>query len=114
MEAKNEYLSIRIEPDLKEKFYEFCEKSGISVSAAINQLAIKSMENGSIPFTIHVIDYDIDIKKSGKTCRISIRMRTELRQGFSEVCSKTGIPMSTVVKIFMLQCIAKGKFPFQP
>ncbi len=56
---KNEYLSIRIEPDLKEKFYEFCEKSGISVSAAINQLAIKSMENGSIPFTIHVIDYDI-------------------------------------------------------
>ena len=112
MEAKNEYLSNRIEPDLKEKFYEFCEKSGISVSAAINQLAIKSMENGSIPFTIHVIDYDI--KKSGKTCRISIRMRTELRQGFSEVCSKTGIPMSTVVKIFMLQCIAKGKFPFQP
>jgi len=108
--TKNEYLSVRIEPMLKKDFYEFCNKSGISVSAAVNQLALKSIEKGSIPFTIHVIDYDL--KKSGETHRISIRMKTELRKGFSEVCAKTGIPMSTVVKIFMLQCIDKKRFPF--
>ena len=108
--TKNEYLSVRIEPMLKNDFYEFCSKSGISVSAAVNQLALKSIEKGSIPFTVHVIDYDL--KKSGETHRISIRMKTELRNGFSDVCTRTGIPMSTVVKIFMLQCVDKGRFPF--
>lgn len=111
MDKKNQYLSMRIKPVLKNDFYNFCSKSGISVSAAVNQLALKSIEKGSIPFTIYVINYDL--KKSGETCRISIRMKTELRQGFSEVCAKTGISMSTVVKIFMLQCIDKGKFPFE-
>lgn len=111
MDKKNQYLSMRIKPVLKNDFYNFCSKSGISVSAAVNQLALKSIEKGSIPFTIHVINYDL--KKSGETCRISIRMKTELRQGFSEICAKTGISMSTVVKIFMLQCIDKGKFPFE-
>lgn len=110
IDTKNEYLSVRIEPMLKKDFYEFCNKCGISASAAVNQLALKTIERGSIPFTIHVIDYDI--KKNGDTKRISIRMKTELRKGFSEVCTKIGIPMSTVVKIFMLQCIDEGKFPF--
>lgn len=108
--TKNEYLSVRIEPMLKRDFYEFCNKSGISVSAAVNQLALKSIEKGSIPFTVHVIDYDL--KKNGETHRISIRMKTELRRGFSAICAKVGIPMSTVAKIFMLQCIAKKQFPF--
>lgn len=110
MGTRNEYLSVRIDPKLKADFYNFCEKSGISVSAAVNQLAVKSVEKGSIPFVVHVVDYDL--KKNGETNRTSIRMRAELRQGFAEVCNKTGIPMSTVVKMFMLQCIDKGRFPF--
>lgn len=108
--TKNEYLSIRIEPQLKDDFYTFCKKSGISVSAAINQLAVKSVEKAAIPFVIKVVDYDI--KREGNLKRISIRMKLELRQGFSEVCSKNGIPMSTVIKMFMMQCVEKGMFPF--
>lgn len=111
MEAKNNgQLSVRLQPQLKEDFREFCDKSGISVNAAVNQLALKSIEKGSIPFTVHVLDYDL--KKNSKTQRICIRMKPELRNGFSEVCSKTGISMGTVVKIFMLQCIDEKKFPF--
>lgn len=110
MAAKNEYLSVRVDPKLKADFYKFCEKSGLSVSAAINQLAVKSVEKGSIPFVVHVVDYEL--KKKAETNRTSIRMRSELRRGFAEVCDKTGIPMSTVVKMFMLQCIDKGRFPF--
>lgn len=106
MAAKNEYLSVRIDPKLKADFYDFCARSGLSVSAAVNQLALKSVEKGSIPFVVHVVDYDV--KKKGETNRTSIRMRSELRRGFAEVCDKTGIPMSTVVKMFMLQCIDKG------
>jgi len=110
MAVNNEYLSVRIDPKLKKDFYDFCKKSGLSVSAAVNQLAVKSVEKGSIPFTVRAVDYEV--KRNGDTNRTSIRMRAELRQGFSDVCNKTGIPMSTVVKMFMLQCVANGKFPF--
>lgn len=41
MAAKNEYLSVRIDPKLKADFYDFCARSGLSVSAAVNQLALK-------------------------------------------------------------------------
>lgn len=108
--SKNEYLSVRIDPKLKSDFYKFCEKSGISVSAAVNQLAVKAVKEGNIPFEVHVVDYDT--KKSGEASRTSIRMRADLRRGFADVCDKTGIPMSTVVKIFMLQCVSDKKFPF--
>ena len=111
MAAANEYLSVRIDPKLKSDFYNFCKKSGLSVSSAVNQLAVKSVEKGSIPFTVRVVDYDM--KRNGDTNRTSIRMRADLRQGFADVCNKTGIPMSTVVKMFMLQCVADGKFPFE-
>lgn len=83
MDKKNQYLSMRIKPVLKNDFYNFCSKSGISVSAAVNQLALKSIEKGSIPFTIHVINYDL--KKSGETCRISIPSSYELKIGRAHV-----------------------------
>ena len=69
MAAKNEYLSVRIDPKLKADFYDFCARSGLSVSAAVNQLALKSVEKGSIPFVVHVVDYDV--KKKGETNRTS-------------------------------------------
>ena len=108
--TKNEYISIRIEPQLKTDFYNFCRKSGISVSAAINQLAVKSLEKSSIPFVVKVVDYDLN--RVGNFQRITVRMKLELRKGFSELCSKNGIPMSMVIKMFMMQCIEKGMFPF--
>ena len=39
----NEYLSLRIELQLKDDFYNFCRKSGISVSLVINQLAVRCL-----------------------------------------------------------------------
>lgn len=108
---KSDYLSLRIEPKLKEDFYHFCDNSGISVSFAVNQLALKSIAKGTIPFKVRILDYKID-NESGETCRISIRMKKEVREGFSSVCQKAGIPMSTAVKIFMRQCIEKQEFPF--
>lgn len=111
MGTKNEYLSVRINKKLKQDFYEFCNKSGISASAAVNQLALKCVEKGSIPFVVHVVDYDMG--KKGDSIRTSIRMKSDLREDFSKVCAKTGIPMGTVVKMFMLQCIDEGRFPFE-
>lgn len=108
--SNNEYLSLKIEAQLKDDFYNFCKRSGISASAAVNQLAVKSFETDSIPFVIKALNYDL--KRDGNSKRISVRMKPELRQGFSEICTKKGIPMSTVIKIFMMQCIELGRFPF--
>lgn len=108
--VENAYLSIRIDSELKEDFNVFCRKSGISVNAAVNQLAAKCIEKDSIPFSIKTVKYTP--KRCGETSRICIRMRKDLRQGFSKICSKMGIPMSMLAKIFMLQCIDIGRFPF--
>lgn len=110
--VKSDYLSLRIEPKLKEDFYKFCDNSSISVSFAVNQLALKCIMKGSIPFKVKVLEYKID-NESGETYRISIRMKKEVREGFSIVCQKAGIPMSTAAKIFMRQCIEIGEFPFE-
>lgn len=108
--GNNEYLSVRIDSKLKSDFYNFCQNSGISVSAAVNMLARKCIDIGSLPFIVNVVDYDT--KQGGVSLRISIRMKKEIRDGFSTICDRIGVPMSTVVKMFMLQCVDKDCFPF--
>lgn len=108
--GNNEYLSVRVDSKLKNDFFGFCQNSGISVSAAVNMLARKCIDAGSLPFVVNVVDYDT--KQSGESVRISIRMKRERRDGFSGICDKIGVPMSTVVKMFMLQCVDKDRFPF--
>lgn len=111
-ENKNDYLCIRIDRKLKDDFAEFCSKSGISMSAAVNQLVVASKKEGAIPFTVRVVEYETNMPK--ELTRASIRVKPSLRQDFMGICDRIGIPMSTVVKMFMMQCLELGRFPFGP
>lgn len=110
---KNTGLTIRVDKNLKNDFAEFCEKSGISVSAAINQLAVASINKGKIPFVISMVDYDRKNKSSKDITRVLVRIKDDLKSGFAKVCKDSGISMATVIKMFMLQCVGNGKFPFE-
>lgn len=111
---KNTGLTIRIDSELKKDFTEFCENAGISVSAAVNLLASASIEHGKIPFEVKIVSYANKKKKGNDDIvRIMVRLEDSLKSKFSDICSGLGIPMSTVIKMFMLQCVEDGKFPFK-
>lgn len=109
---KNEGLTIRVDDQLKKDFTAFCDNAGISVAAAINLLASTSIKSQKIPFEIKMVSYDRKNKGSKDNVRILIRIEDKLKSGFAQICKELGIPMSTVIKMYMLQCIEQGKIPF--
>lgn len=116
--SKTHYLSVRVNGGLKADFWSFCEGVGMSASAAISLLAKRCVSEGRIPFEVVSPENALLLKaRKGDNgfsdVRTSFRMSIELREQFSNVCTSTlGIPMSTVVKAFMVQCVDRGSFPF--
>lgn len=109
----NDYMTIRLHGDLKEDFDEFCMNCGTTVSAAVNLFASKTVKEGEIPF--EVTAYDIEGYHEGgekQLSRTNIRLDKETRQAFAAVCARLGVPAGRVVKMFMVNCIMNGKFPF--
>jgi len=45
-------MTIRMDPEIKDKFTELCEEFGMSANTAINVFARTVVRSGSIPFTI--------------------------------------------------------------
>lgn len=110
---KVEGLSFRVNPHLKDDFAEFCEKAGISMSGAVNSLAATSIKMGKIPFVIRMVDYDMKKKEGKVSIRIFVRISDDVKNQFSQICRSAGLTMSSVVKMFMLQCVEGGRFPFE-
>ena len=117
MATKTNYLGMRINGTLKDKFWDFCLQSGLSISAAVCMFAKKSVAEGTLPIEIITPENDELLKKMEREGgiadkRVSIRMDADLRSQFSDICEEVGISMSTALKIFMVQCVDKGKMPF--
>lgn len=110
---KNAGLTIRVDKQLKEDFSEFCDKSGISLSSAVTHLASVIIRDGKIPFVIKMVDYDNKIKGNKNDVRIMLRISDEVKANFSKICDTLGVSKSTVIKIFMMQCVDRGEFPFK-
>lgn len=109
---KNTGLTIRIDSQLKEDFAAFCDNAGISVSAAVNLLASTSVKEEKIPFEIKMVKYDRKSKGNKETVRILIRIEDNLKDSFSKICKKLGMPMSMVIRMYMLQCVEEEKILF--
>lgn len=109
---KNTGLTIRIDSQLKKDFTTFCDNAGISVSVAVNLLALTSVKEQKIPFEIKMVNYDRKSKGNKETVRILIRIEDKVKDNFSKICNKLGIPMSMVIRMYMLQCVEEEKIPF--
>ena len=109
----NDYMTIRLHGDLKKDFDEFCMNCETTVSAAVNLFARNTIKEGKIPFEVTSYDikgYHEDGEK--QMARTNIRLDKEIRQAFAKVCDGLGVPAGRVVKMFMVNCVMNGKFPF--
>lgn len=106
---KNNYLSLRVDVELKEKFYAFCKGIGMNASGAINLLVVKCIKEERIPFKIENCP---NTMISQSSVRISIRMAQETREKFSRICKELGISMSMIIKMYMIKCINTNAIPF--
>lgn len=102
-----EFLSLRVNPELKGDFYNFCRRKGLTAGKAVNLLARQFARDGELPFPI-----DADRKYPDENLTpISLRMDGETRQLFAEACERFGLPMSTVVRGFMDFCTTTDRLP---
>jgi len=109
MSNDKKYLMVRISNILKKDFQKFCKNKGLTVSEAVRIFVHYCLENGATPYNI--ADRDKHNEDDNLT-RISITMDSELRQKFSDACSKYNLSMSLFLRDFMNECVVKNKFPF--
>lgn len=102
-----DYLSLRVNPDLKEDFYKFCRSKGLTAGKVIKFFAKQFTKTGIIPFSL---DEDRSYTDEGLV-RISIHMDDDTRQGFATACSEYGLPMSVIVRGYMDFCVRNNHFP---
>ena len=107
------FIGVRVERELKENFENFCEKCGLTASGAVNIMVKKAIETKSIPFEVSICE-PIGVYQGGmeQDMRFSVRIEKEYREAFKAVCDAIGIPMSRIIKLYMLRCLSMGKIPF--
>lgn len=113
--SNTEFLTIKINGILKNDFQKFCKGIGISVNSAIKLLVKRCISEKRIFFEIVSPD-DLQLEAwsmTGQDNKISIRIEEDLRMQFLKTCKEDiGTPMSTVIRLFMIQCIINGRLPF--
>lgn len=112
MEKK--YLSLRVEESLFKEFKDVCYKLGMKHSTAINLFIAKCIKLDNLPFSLSetVQSSYIKIKKDDQIKRVSILVKGEDYQKFTEICKEIGISKGAATRIFMLRCIDKDGIPF--
>lgn len=109
----NEYMTIRLERDLHEKFAAFCANCEMTVSGAVNLLVKNTINEQKLPFQVGG-DLEIEKAKKGEgkpSFRINVRIDKESRAAFADVCDKIGVSSGRAVKMFMKSCINTGTLP---
>ena len=111
----NDFVSIRLDSELKREFEAFCDSCGMTVSGAVNMLVGKVIEEHRIPFDVIGGDRKIGADEGGDTqiLRASIRIDKDKREEFKAECERIpGQSMSRIIKMFMVHCINMGKLPW--
>lgn len=111
MKEKNIYLNLRISDTLKADFDEFCIKAGIKKSVAIKMFITKCISLNKIPDFILTDITDNGFNGEVKKSCMSFRLSEESRNDFQVICDNIGVPMSVVVKLYMLKCLSTNSLP---
>lgn len=110
----NEWMSLRMDEALKKDFEVFCGSIGLTVSGAVVLLANETIKQGKIPFNVLAFDEIRGVVNGHdrQSKRMSVRIGDNVKKDFSEICDQIGIPMSTIVRMFMIHCVNKKTLPF--
>lgn len=103
-----DYFSLRVNPQLKEDFYNFCKSKGFTAGKAVKLLAKQFAKSGTLPFSLGSDRAYVE----ENSARISIHMDDETRRDFSNACEEYGLPMSIIVRGFMDYCVSNNSFPY--
>lgn len=103
-------IQIRIDKKLKEDFDKLCTNLGTNLSSAITMLADSCGTKNELPFAI---EYGMNWKnhEQAQQERVIIRIEEDRKKRFAEFCKERGLSMSIVIKMFMIQCLEREKFP---
>lgn len=111
----NNHVIVRLDEKLKKDFDAFCVDCEMTVGGAINLLVKNTIKQKRIPFQVKAKVTEVNSIHEGgekQNMRISVRIDKENREEFQAVCKEIGIPMSRIIKVFMMYCVKNGKFPF--
>lgn len=103
-----DYLSLRVNAQLKDDFYNLCKREGTMAGRVIKLFAKQFSENCNMQFSpTGDRSYSDDDQ-----IRISVFIEAENRQRFSAACEEYGLPMSSIVRSFMDDCVTNNRLPF--
>ena len=111
----NNHVNVRLDENLKRNFEAFCDDCEMTVSGAVNLLVRNTIKRRKIPFQVRTKATEAKgIHEGGEkqNVRISVRIDKENREEFKIVCEEIGIPVSRIIKVFMMYCVKNGKLPF--
>lgn len=108
------YFALRVSPRLKDDFYAFCKRKGLSAGTAVKMFVKSFLSVGADKLGWSLLNNDSVVYGEGDNpARVSILMDAELRMAFSDACAEIGVPMSVVVRSFMFFVVKNDSFPFQ-
>lgn len=101
------YLSLRMNKDLKDDFYGFCKSKGFTAGRALKYFSHQFVKAKKLPFSI-----DEETKyPEDNFVRCTIYLDHATKQAFSDACDEYGLPMSIVVRAYMNYCVVNNAFP---
>lgn len=121
--SNNSKLTIACSAELRQRFNTFCKVRGLSVGQVLSMFAV-SIGNSQYEDTIHQFLYEdteqgilestvVDDGENGKKrVMISANLTDEARSALYDVCTELNIPLSILVRKFMLYCVKHNNVPF--
>ena len=104
------YLTVRLNKDIKDGFFVFCENKGITLSSAV-RLYVSEFVRRRGHITDSITPSSI-ARVSKEDATIGVRIERSLRDSFVDLCNNHNLPASYVVRDFMFGCVKNGAFPY--
>lgn len=105
-------MNVKCSTELKKAFGVFCEGIGKDPSEVLRLFVEKVAEKNDIPTIFSISDYRNFAGRDGDCLvRLFFRVETETKELYQEVCSRYNIPMSRLIKMFIMRCLKENKIP---
>lgn len=105
-------MNVKCSLELKKAFEVFCNNLSKDPSEVLRLFVNKVVDRNDIPAIFDIADYRTFAGRDGDCLvRVFFRVELEEKQQFQEVCLRYNIPMSRIIKMFMMRCLKEGAIP---
>ena len=106
-------IPIRVNPNLKKLSDEAFRKLGMNMHAGINLLLSQMVLYQKIPFEVNLSEPKEGIITKEKTVPLMIKSDEQTKAICTEIARNSGLTLSMVVKMFLVQVVDKQAIPFR-